>query len=254
VNKPENSGHKQPDSSVGATAARALVAAARARGQTSLSEHEAKHVLALYGIQVTKEEVVARVEDLAGVLDRFAFPLVLKIDSPDILHKTETGLISLGCPNAGEAEAEFLRIMRQARESYPTATISGVLVQEMVSGPVVECIVGTKKDPQFGPTVLFGLGGIFVEVLEDVSLGVAPLTRADAAFMIRDTKAFKILAGARGRAKTDIRAAEDAILKLSRLALELETDIAEIDINPLMVLPEGHGVMAVDALMVLESR
>jgi acyl-CoA synthetase (NDP forming) len=236
-----------------AEAARALIGAARSRGQTSLSEHEAKQVLKLYEIPVTREEVVAEPGALAATVGTLTFPLVLKVDSPDILHKTEAGLVSLGCASVDEAETEFRRIMTQSRERYPAAAINGVLVQEMVTGPVVECIVGTKMDAQFGPTVLFGLGGIFVEVFEDVSLRVTPLTEADAVSMIREVKGFKILSGARGRAKADIAATEDVILKMSRLALELEGEIAEIDINPLMVRPEGQGVIAVDALMVLES-
>jgi acyl-CoA synthetase (NDP forming) len=251
--KVESSPRNQSGPSVGAAAAKSIIAAARGRGQTCLSEHEAKEVLKLYGIPVTREVVVTKVDALAEALDAFEFPVVLKVDSPDILHKTEAGLVSLGCASADEAEVEFLRIMTRSRERYPTATINGVLVQEMVTAPVAECIVGAKKDAQFGPTVLFGLGGIFVEVFEDVSLGVAPLSREDAASLIREIKGFKILSGARSRPKADVGAAEDVVLKLSRLALDLEREISEIDVNPLMVLPEGQGVMAVDALIVLES-
>jgi acyl-CoA synthetase (NDP forming) len=232
--------------------AREVVEAALARGRRSLSEHEAKQVLAAYGIPVTAEQLVMDAGRLATTLAAFEFPVVLKVDSPDILHKTEAGLVALGCRTAEEAEAAFHRIHRQASERYPEATVNGVLVQEMVTGSVAECIVGMKKDPQFGPTILFGLGGVFVEVFEDVALRVAPLTEADATAMIRETKGYKILAGARGRAPADVAAIEDVLLKMSRLALDLEPFLTEIDINPLMVGPEGRSAKAADALILLD--
>jgi succinyl-CoA synthetase beta subunit len=235
----------------------AVIEAALARGQKALSEHQAKQVLAAYGIPVTEERLVKGAGELPGALAVLGFPVVLKIDSPDILHKTEAGLVALGCRTSAEAEAAFERISRDAREHFPEALINGVLVQEMVTGAVAECIVGMKKDPQFGPTVLFGLGGIFVEVFEDVALRVAPLTPADAAEMIRDTKGFKLLTGARGRPRADLAAIEDVLLKMSRLALDLEPYLVEIDINPLMAGPaEAAGqrpTRAVDALMLLEA-
>ena len=236
--------------------ATAVIEAAFARGQKALSEHQSKQVLAAYGIPVTEERVVRDSGELAGALSDLEFPLVLKIDSPDILHKTEAGLVALGCRTAGEAEVALDRILRQAQEHFPAALIDGVLVQEMVTGSVAECIVGMKKDPQFGPTILFGLGGIFVEVFEDVALRVAPLSEADARDMIRETRGFRLLAGARGRPKADVAAIEDVLLKMSRLALDLEPYLAEIDVNPLMAgseeAPSGRPVVAVDALMLLD--
>ena len=236
----------------------AVLEAALARGQKALSEHQAKQVLAAYGIPVTEERLVRDAGELPRALADLEFPMVLKIDSPDILHKTEAGLVALGCHTAAEAEAAFGRISRDAREHFPEALINGVLVQEMVTGSVAECIVGMKKDPQFGPTILFGLGGIFVEVFEDVALRVAPLTPADAAEMIRETKGFKLLAGARGRPKADLAAIEDVLLKMSRLALDLEPYLAEIDVNPLMAGPAdaaaGSGTKAADALMLLDTH
>jgi acetate---CoA ligase (ADP-forming) len=228
-----------------------LIAAARAEGRISLSEHEAKQVLAVYGIPVTAERLITSQEELRGSLQGFSFPVVLKIDSPDILHKTEAGLVELDCRDADAAEKAFGRLMVRAKERYPDARINGVLVQEWVSA-CAECIVGLKRDPQFGPTIMFGLGGIFVEVFGDVALRVAPLSRNDAAEMIRETKGYKILAGARGRPKADVAAIEDVLLKMSRLALDLETEVAEIDINPLMVGVEGRSVKAADALILLD--
>ncbi len=233
--------------------ARLIIETALERGRNSLSEHEAKQVLGAYGIPVTREQLVSDTGGLGTALSDFDFPVVLKIDSPDILHKTEAGLIALGCSSAEAAEADYHRILGRAKDRYPEAVVNGVLVQEMVSMSVAECIVGMKKDPQFGPTILFGLGGIFVEVFEDVALRVAPLTGMDAATMVRETKGYKLLAGARGLPKADIAAIEDVLLRVSRLALDLETQLAEIDINPLMVGTEGQGVKAADALMLLDS-
>ena len=237
--------------------ATAVIEAAFARGQKALSEHQSKQVLAAYGIPVTEERVVRDSGELAGALSDLEFPVVLKVDSPDILHKTEAGLVALDCRTAVEAEAALDRILRQAQERFPAGLINGVLVQEMVIGSVAECIVGMKKDPHFGPTILFGLGGIFVEVFEDVALRVAPLSEADARDMICETRGFKLLAGARGRPKADVAAIEDVLLKVSRLALDLEHYLAEIDINPLVVGPEqaagGRPAKAVDALMLLDG-
>jgi acetate---CoA ligase (ADP-forming) len=241
------------DISSAADRARAVIDDALARGQKSLSEHEAKQVLEAYGIPVTRERLATSTDQLPAVLADFELPIVLKIDSPDILHKTEAGLVVLGCDTAERVVAEFDRILRQANERYPEANIHGVLIQEMVIGSIAECIVGMKKDVQFGPTLLFGLGGIFVEVFEDVVIRVAPLRDVDAATMIRETKGYKLLAGARGRPKADVAAIEDVLFKMSRLSLELEPYLAEIDVNPLMVGAEGQGAKAADALMLLDS-
>jgi acyl-CoA synthetase (NDP forming) len=221
-------------------------------GQRSLSEHQAKQVLAAYGIPVTKERVVGTLEELMAALPEFDFPLVLKIDSPDILHKTEAGLVELGCATVEDAAAAFKRITMKAEQQFSAARINGILVQEMVA-PAVECIVGMKVDPQFGPAVMFGLGGIFVEVFNDVSLRVAPLGPSHAADMVRETRGYKVLAGARGQAKADVPAIEDVLVRMSALALDLEPYISEIDVNPLMVLPAGRGAVAADALVVLKA-
>lgn len=231
---------------------KAIVERALAEGRACLSEHEAKLVLASYGIPVAKEQVVRTPEELVRALKSFEYPVVLKIDSPDIPHKTEAGLVELNCRNLHEADAAFTRIMQRARQGCPKARINGVLVQEMVTD-CTECIVGMKRDAQFGPTIMFGLGGIFVEVFQDVSLRVAPLTELDAAQMIQEVKGYKILAGARGRPRADVEAVKDVLLKMSHLSLDLEEYILEADINPLMVGSSGQSVKAVDALMVLNK-
>jgi acyl-CoA synthetase (NDP forming) len=229
-----------------------VIQEALGRGQKNLSEHQAKQVLAAYGIPVTKERVVATLEELGAALPDFDFPLVLKIESPDILHKTEAGLVQLGCKTAEDAADAFSRIMTKARQRFSTTQVTGILVQEMVES-ATECIVGMKVDPQFGPVVMFGLGGIFVEVFNDVSLRVAPLCSACAEKMVREIKGYKVLAGARGQAKADLPAIEDVLVRMSKLALDLQPYVSEIDVNPLMVLPEGRGVVAADALVVLKD-
>jgi len=221
------------------------------QGRQRLSEHEAKLVLAAYGIPITREQVVQDRDELAAALPSFGLPVVLKIDSPDILHKTEAGLVELNCRTAAEAEAAFDRLLQRAREHRPEAKIDGVLVQEMLTD-CTECIVGMRRDEQFGPTIMFGLGGIFVEVFGDVTLRVAPLTRADAEQMIRRVKGYKVLARARGRPRANVEAIVDVLLKMSRLSLDLEDYVAEIDINPLMV-PAGGSAKAADALMLLSK-
>jgi acetyltransferase len=207
---------------------------------------------------VTRERLVHNVDELEATLPTFELPVVVKIDSPDILHKTEAGLVALGCDTVAEVRAAFDRISHRARDRFPTAAINGVLVQEMVTLSVAECIVGMKKDPQFGPTVLFGLGGIFVEVFEDIALRVAPLTPADARAMIRQVKGYRLLDGVRGRPKADLGVIEEVLLRMSRLSLELEPYLAEIDINPFMVGPHGgpgrFSSKAADALVVLDDR
>ncbi|HLA82047.1 MAG TPA: acetate--CoA ligase family protein [Thermoleophilia bacterium] len=230
-----------------------IIQAALDRGRLTLSEHEAKQLLAAYGIPVTDEVLLTDPDGLPEALSSFETTVVLKIDSPDILHKTEAGLVVLGCQTLDDARVSFGRIIDRARERYPEATINGVLVQEMVADCVAECIVGMKKDPQFGPTILFGLGGVFVEVLGDVALRIAPLTAAEADQMVREIKGYGLLAGARGRPKADIAAIADVLLKMSRLAMDLEPYLVEIDINPLMVLAEGRSAKAADALVLLEA-
>jgi acetyltransferase len=220
-----------------------------AAAEKSLTEAQGKSLLSLFGIEVTKEDVATSEEEALRIAERIGYPVALKIDSPDILHKTEAGAIRLGVPDAGELGRAYHEVLGNARSHAPAARIGGVLVQEMVSGGT-EVIVGMKNDPQFGPTVMFGLGGIFVEIMKDVSLRVAPLSVEDALEMIREIRGYRILTGARGRPVADVRAVADTIAKVSHLALELEDEITELDINPLLVLPEGRGVRVADALII----
>ncbi|MBK8767687.1 MAG: acetate--CoA ligase family protein [Burkholderiaceae bacterium] len=215
--------------------------------QADLTEYQAKQVLADYGIPVTSEALATTAEQAVVLAAQIGFPVVMKIVSPMIPHKTEAGGVKVGVRDAQAVREAFSEIVANAGCHSPGAPIDGVLVQAMVSGGT-EVIVGVTQDPLFGPAILFGLGGIFAEVMKDVCFRIAPITRSEAMAMIRSIKAFPILDGARGRPKADLDALADALVRLAALAVDLQDSIAEIDINPLIVLPAGQGVVAVDAL------
>jgi acyl-CoA synthetase (NDP forming) len=170
----------------------------------------------------------------------------VKVVSPDILHKTDVGGVCLGVP-AAEAAAAFEAVTSAARRAAPAARIEGALLAPMVAGGV-ECILGARIDPVFGPVVMFGLGGAFVEVLRDVSIRLAPLTREDALAMIREVRAFPLLDGARGRPTCDVDAIADALLALARLAMDARGTLDSIDVNPFVVFPRGAGPQGASAL------
>jgi acyl-CoA synthetase (NDP forming) len=224
--------------------ARALVGAARA----DLAEHRAKKVLAAYGIPVTQEELATSADAAAAAAARIGFPVALKIQSADVPHKTEAGGVRLGLADAAAVRAAYEEIVASVLRHAPQAAIDGVLVQEMVADGI-EVILGVNNDPLFGPAVMFGLGGIFTEVLQDVSFRLAPIHRSVALEMIREVKGYPLLAGARGRPPADVDALADTLCRLSALALDLEGSLAELDINPLFVFPQGRGVKAADALV-----
>jgi acyl-CoA synthetase (NDP forming) len=226
----------------------AEAASTLAAARSDLAEYRAKQLLAQYGIPVTAEALAASGKEAAAIATRLGFPVVLKVQSPDIPHKTEAGGVRIGVRDAAEAARAFDEIVAAARRYAPNAAIEGVLVQEMVRD-AVEVIVGVNNDPLFGPAVMFGLGGIFTEILGDVAFRLAPLTRSVAEEMIRQVKGFPLLAGARGRAPCDVDALADAVVRLSALALDLRPHLSELDINPLFVLPRGGGVKAGDALI-----
>jgi hypothetical protein len=174
----------------------------------------------------------------------------MKVESPDITHKTEAKAVRIGVPNADAVGAAFDEIVANARAYAPGAEIRGVLVQQMVKGGV-ETILGMSRDPEYGPCVAFGLGGVLVEVLDDLSLRVPPFDRDEARSMVDGLRARKILDGVRGAPAADVGAAVDAILRFGELALDVGDLVAEIDVNPLVVLPQG--AVALDCLVVSNS-
>lgn len=219
-----------------------------AASRTDLTEYRAKRLIARYGIPVTREELATSAADARRIAADIGFPVVLKVQSADVPHKTEAGGVRVGLKSAEDVEAAYGAILDSVRRFAPDAAIDGILVQEMVQDGV-EVILGINNDPLFGPAVMFGLGGIFTEVMKDVSLRLAPVHASVAREMIREVKAYPLLAGARGRAPCDEDALVDALCRLSAMAIDLKDDLAELDINPLFVLPAGRGVKAGDALI-----
>ncbi len=213
----------------------------------ALTEYDSKQVLAAYGIPVTKEAPAATAREAVAEARRIGYPVALKVLSPDIPHKTEVGGIRLNLQTDKAVRDAYAEIMKSAKRCAPHAVIGGVLVQEML-GEGVEVIIGVTHDPVFGPSVMFGLGGVFVEVLEDVSFRVAPLTANDAEEMIGEVKGARLLAGVRGKPAADKKALIDVILRVSKLAVDFADRIEELDINPLIVFPQGARVA--DALIV----
>lgn len=219
------------------------------RGKTAdVSEHAAKRILAEYGIRVTREELARDREEALAIARRIGYPVALKIQSPDISHKTEAGAVRLNIGTDAGLATAYDEVLRNAAGYKHDARIEGVLVQEMVPGGI-EVILGVTNDRLFGPAVMFGLGGIFAEVLKDVSFRLAPVAPSAAREMIEEIRGYPVLAGARGRPPADVEALADTIVRLSALALDLEAELAELDINPLFVMEKGKGVVAADALI-----
>jgi len=292
------------------------IAQALGLGRSTLSESESKELLAAWGVESAREHRTNSAEAAVTAAEQLGFPVALKVDSPDILHKTEAGVVRLNLRDAAQvrtAHAEILAnakaylstlpldgghlktlplqggglgggdaaggnpstpspLMGEGRPSTPSpsmgegggggdfaarssngqAQILGVSVQEMV-GDGVEVIIGVNCDPQLGPVLLFGSGGVMVEVYNDVALRRCPITRSEAQAMIAEVKGARLLQGFRGRPAADLAALEDTLVRVSHLAMHLKGHLAELDINPLMVLPSGQGVKAVDALVVFRG-
>jgi len=221
----------------------------RAAGGRALTEREGKAVLALYGIPTTRETLAATVEDAVTAANEIGYPVALKIESPDLLHKTDAGALLLDVPDDAGVTTGFARVMASARNAAPHAEIRGVLVQAMAPRGT-EIILGMSQDAQLGPVVACGLGGIFVEVLKDVQLLLPPVNTTDARDAVDRLQAAPLLRGVRGRPPADVDALVDALVRFSELCTDLLDVAEEIDVNPLLVFDEGHGVMAVDCLIV----
>lgn len=222
----------------------------RQMGRRMLGERESKELLERYGIAATQEMLTNSAEEAVEAAARIGYPVALKVESADIPHKTEAGAVRLSVTDDDALRRAYGEILASAKRFAPKARIAGVLVQEMVP-EAREVIVGISRDAQFGPVVMFGLGGIFVEVLKDVSIRTVPLSRFDAEDMVGEIKGRAVLGAFRGSPEADVEAIVDVLLKMSQLAVDLGDVIAEIDINPLMVLKKGRGVKAADALVVL---
>ncbi len=212
-----------------------------------LTEQAGKRLLAAYGVRATREALATSAGQAARLARQIGPPIALKIQSPDIPHKTEAGGVLLNLRGPTAVRRGYREIVGNARRYDPAARIDGVLVQEMAPPDAVEVIVGSALDEEFG------LGGVWVEILRDSSLRLAPVSRAEALEMIAETRAAPLLRGYRGRPPADADALADAICRVSHLAADLQDMVAAVDINPLMVLPAGQGVLAADALVVLRA-
>jgi acyl-CoA synthetase (NDP forming) len=217
------------------------------------NEFHAKQALAAAGISVPREEVVQSADEAVRSARATGYPVVLKIASEDIAHKTEIGGVALNLQDDEAVRQAFARVTANARQHAPDARIEGVLVAPM-AGNGVELIAGVSSDPVFGPVVMVGFGGIYAEILKDVAVQVAPVSEDEALRMIRGLRMFPLLDGARGQPKADVAAAARTVARLSEFACRHAGDVAEIDMNPILVKPEGEGVLVLDALMVPASR
>lgn len=222
-----------------------IIEKALAEGRDALSEHESKEVLRAYDIPVTRELEVAEAGPFKQALQDIGFPLVLKGCGPKLSHKTEDGLVRVDIRDEAEATAAYEEIMAAVKDRGGT-----VLVQEMVAGRR-ELVVGLTRDPQFGPCVMFGLGGIFTEILRDVSFRVAPIEKRDALEMMQEIKGRKILETVRGMAAANLDRLADILIKVGNIGVE-HPAVKEIDINPLIL--RGSDPVAVDALVVLDQK
>ncbi len=220
----------------------------RNESRKNLTEFESREVLTHYGIPVVKGEIADSFEKAATIANKIGYPVVLKVISKDIIHKTDAGGVVLDVKNEKELKIGYNQILRSVKLYKPTAEIDGIFVQEMISGGY-EVIIGGKADQTFGHVVLFGFGGIFVEIFGDVSFRIVPITKEDAVDMIDEIKAMKILKGYRGRKPADMDALTSLLLKTSKM-LQENSQIRELDINPVFALHDK--AIAGDARIIID--
>jgi len=226
-----------------------IIKRAYEEGRKHLLEPEAKTICAEYGIPVPRFKVASEPEEAVEFAEEIGYPVVLKIVSPDVLHKTDVGGVLLNVLDADGVREGFKRILDTVRGHVPRARILGVLVEEMAPKGVAEVIVGAIKDPQFGQTLMFGLGGVFVEILKDVTFRIAPIDEREAHEMIQEIKAFPILKGYRGQPPADVDTIARILVRASRLVMD-HPEVREMDLNPIIVYE--RGAKTVDARIILE--
>ena len=226
-----------------------IITQAKKEGRVALTEVEAKELLGKAGINVAPTKLAANKQEATSIAKTLGFPIVLKIVSPDVLHKSDAGGVKLNLNSEAEVASAYDAIMTSVKAKFPSAKILGMAVQKM-SRPGTEVIIGMSKDPQFGPVLMFGLGGIFVEIMKDVSFRIVPLTKRDADEMIHEIKGFPVLQGYRGQEPASLAQLEDMLLKVSEFA-EKNPEVKELDLNP--VLCYKDGAIAVDARVILEK-
>lgn len=237
-----------PKLDVDKTRVKAVFDKARAEGRLGLGDFEARDVMEAYGLRVPKSVLARTSEEAVTAATEMGYPVVLKVASPDILHKSDIGAVKVNLSDATQVRDAFDIIMYRSQKYMPNADIWGCTVQEMVAKGK-ETIIGVSKDPQFGPLLLFGLGGIYVEVLKDVTFRVAPVSRQEATEMVHEIRSFPLLRGVRGEKPSDIDATIDAVLRISQLVTDFP-EIVELDVNPLLI--HERGAVAVDMRIILK--
>ncbi|MFC2008286.1 acetate--CoA ligase family protein [Chloroflexota bacterium] len=226
-----------------------IIGRVREEKRTILTEIEAKELVREAGISTVETRLATSKEEAISISKKLGFPVVLKIATPDVTHKSDDGGVKLGLTTSKQVGKAYDDIFTVIRQKYPEVAIHGVSVQKMAR-PGVEVIIGMSKDAQFGPVLMFGLGGILVEILKDVSFRIVPLTRRDAREMIREIKSYPLLEGYRGQEPADVSYLEELLLKVSQF-VEENPEIKELDINPLFAYSDG--AIAVDARVMLED-
>ncbi len=228
-------------------AQREIIGKAKSEGRNVLTEIEAKELLKQAGVRVVDTKLATSGEEAISISQQFGFPVVLKIASPDVVHKSDAGGVKLGLKTSKQVGKAYDDILQAIKKQYPEAKIQGVAVQKMAR-PGVEVIIGVSKDAQFGPVIMFGLGGILVEILKDVSFRIVPLAQRDAREMIREIKGYPLLEGYRGQEPVDVANLEELILKVSNF-VEQNPEVEELDLNPIFAYSDG--AVAVDARIIL---
>jgi acetyl-CoA synthetase (ADP-forming) len=228
-----------------------FISSIRAQKRRELLEFEAKNLISLWGIPTTRAELAHDAQEAVKLARELKYPVVLKIASTDVIHKSNVRGVKVGLSSEIDVKHAFEEIMANVRAYKPNANLLGVTVQEYVP-PAREVVVGMVHDKTFGPTVMFGLGGVWVDVMKDISFRLAPLTRDDALEMISEVKGYLLLTGTRGAPPADIEALADIIQKVGQLAAEVP-EIVEMDLNPVFVFDKGKGAIAVDARIVLRE-
>jgi acyl-CoA synthetase (NDP forming) len=233
-------------------ATRKVISSVREDGRLAIGDSEARQILTAYGMRIPESQLAANPDEAIAIASKIGYPVVLKIASPDILHKTDVGGVKVGLDNAGEVRDAFELMVYRAQRYLPQAHLWGCLVQEMVPSGGLEVLVGMNRDPQFGPLVTFGLGGIYVETLKDVTFRIAPFAMQSAENMLSEIRARALLDGVRGEPAVDKEAIVDTLLRIGQLVQDFP-EILELDINPLMVYPKGMGAIAIDMRLVLSK-
>jgi acetyltransferase len=234
-------------------AAMEIINKARAEVRDSLTEIEAKQVFAMYGLPVTSTSLSTTEDEAVALANKIGFPIVMKIVSPDILHKSDAGGVKVNIKDEKSVREAFRTILTNAKAYKADARIHGIAIQEMAPWGT-EVILGSVNDPTFGPTMMFGLGGIFVEVLKDVTFRVAPVSNDQAMRMLSEIRGAPILSGVRGEAPRDKMAMADTVCHYSTMILDLASEISESDANPVLVYEEGKGIKVVDARIILKKK